>query len=208
VEAAWSPQMYHRLRMVDLLLSLEVAVQKRPHLTIHNTFLEYRRIKRGNRIINETTDYVDAEEIAENKIIPDAAFILENMQTGKRALFFLEMDMAKERINSLLPRNHKVSLHHKFSQYDRYLQSLRYTEKYQAYGEFRAFTMLFVTLQEARIENIRSECQDLPQKLAGYYRLSTFDAAMADFLGPIWHSRLLSDQAHYPLVREEAAVAG
>src|SRR5688500_234679 len=76
VEAAWSPQMYHRLRTVDLLISLEVAVQKRPQLTIHNTFLEYRRIKRGNRIINEATDYVDAEEIAENKIIPDAAFIL------------------------------------------------------------------------------------------------------------------------------------
>jgi hypothetical protein len=34
IEAAWSPQMYHRLRTVDLLISLEVAVQKRPQLTI------------------------------------------------------------------------------------------------------------------------------------------------------------------------------
>ena len=122
VEAAWSPQMYHRLRTVDLLISLEVAVQKRPHLTIINTFLEYRRIKQGNQIIHETTDFVDAQETAENKIIPDAAFILENNQTGKRALFFLEMDMATERINSLQLRNHKVTLHHKFSQYDRYLK--------------------------------------------------------------------------------------
>ena len=203
VEAAWSPQMYHRLRTVDLLISLEVAVQKRPHLTILNTFLEYRRIKQGNQIIHETTDYVDAQETAENKIIPDAAFILENMQTGKRALFFLEMDMATERINSLQLRNHKATLHHKFSQYDRYLKSFRYTQKYQAYGEFRSFTMLFVTLQEARIENIRRELLDLPQPLAAYYRLSTFDAAMGDFLGAIWQSRLFSDTTCYPLVRED-----
>jgi hypothetical protein len=67
--------------------------------------------------------------------------------------------------------------------------------------------MLFVTLQEARIENIRRECSDLPQNLAGYYRLSTFDAAMGDFLSAIWQSRLLSDTTHYPLVRDESAVA-
>src|SRR5918995_720342 len=133
VEAAWSPQMYHRLRTVDLLISLEVAVQKRPHLTIINTFLDYRRIKRGNQIIHETTDFVGTQETMENKIIPDAAFILENMQTGKRGLFFLEMDMATERIKSLQLRNHKATLHHKFSQYDRYLKSFRYKQKYQVY---------------------------------------------------------------------------
>jgi hypothetical protein len=61
--------------------------------------------------------------------------------------------------------------------------------------------MLFVTLQEARIENIRRELLDLPQPLAAYYRLSTFDAAMGDFLGEIWQSRLFSDSTCYPLVR-------
>jgi hypothetical protein len=198
--------MYHRLRTVDVLISLEVAVQKRPHLTIINTFLEYRRIKQGNQIIHETTDFVDTQEVVENKIIPDAAFILENNQTSKRALFFLEMDMSTERIKTLQLRNYKVTLHHKFSQYDRYLKSFRYTQKYQAYGEFRSFTMLFVTLQEARIENIRRELLDLPKQLAAYYRLSTFDAAMGDLLGVIWQSRILSDTTSYPLVREESTV--
>jgi hypothetical protein len=132
--------------------------------------------------------------------------ILENNQTGKRALFFLEMDMSTERIKTLQLRNYKVTLHHKFSQYDRYLKSFRYTQKYQAYGEFRSFTMLFVTLQEARIENIRRELLDLPKQLAAYYRLSTFDAAMGDLLGVIWQSRILSDTTSYPLVREESTV--
>jgi hypothetical protein len=78
VEAAWSPQMYHRLRTVDLLLALESAVGKRPHLAIVQTFLEYRRIKRGERIVPETADYVDGQESSENKIIPDAAYILNS----------------------------------------------------------------------------------------------------------------------------------
>ena len=207
VEAAWSPQMFHRLRTVDLLISLEVAIQKRSQLTMVNSFLEYRRIKQGNQIIHETTDYVDSEETSANKIIPDAAFIVENIKTEKRLLFFLEMDMATEWVNSHLLRNHKASLHYKFAQYDRYLNSFRYTEKYKEFGEFRAFTMLFVTMQETRINNIRQELVDLPQKLAAYYRLSTFDEAMGDFLSSIWQSRLLSDTTRYPLVREESAVS-
>jgi len=106
VEAAWSPVMYHRLKTVDLLITLEVAVRKRPHLALIQTFLEYRRVKRGNQFIHETMDYVDSTESAENKIIPDAAFILENIESKKRALFFLEMDMATERINTASPFSH------------------------------------------------------------------------------------------------------
>src|SRR6266850_1599039 len=85
VEARWSPQMYHRLRTVDLLIALEVAVRKRPRLALIKTFLEYRRVKRGSQITRETTDYVDTLETADNRIVPDAAFILENRETRRRA---------------------------------------------------------------------------------------------------------------------------
>ena len=203
VEAAWAPQMYHRLRTVDLLIALEVAIRKRTHLALIQTFLEYRRVKRGNQIVHETMDYVDSPESAENKIIPDAAFILENVQTKKRALFFLEMDMATERIITASVFSKQSSLHRKFIQYDRYLKSFRYTKTYQEFGQFRLFLMLFVTLQEARIENIRRELQDLPEELGAYYRFATFEAAMRDFLGAIWKSRLLTDLSVYPLVQEE-----
>ena len=203
VEAVWSPQMYHRLRTVDLLIALEVALRKRAHLSLVQTFLEYRRVKQGNHIVHETMDYVDSIESAENKIIPDGAFILENVQTKKRALFFIEMDMATERINTASIFSKQSSLHRKFSQYDRYLKSFRYTKTYQEFGEFRLFLMLFVTLQEARIENIRRELADLPDELSRYYRLTIFDKAMEDFLGAIWQSRSSQDKAFYPLVREE-----
>ena len=32
--------MYHRLRTVDLMIALEVAVRARPHLSLVKTFLE------------------------------------------------------------------------------------------------------------------------------------------------------------------------
>jgi Replication-relaxation len=205
VEAAWSPQMYHRLATIDLLIALEVAVRNRPHLAMVKTFLEYRRVKRGERIVQETTDYVDSDESAENKIIPDAAYILENRETKRRALFFLEMDMGSERITSSYTSANQTVLHQKFSLYDRYLKSFRYSKTYAAFGEFRSFTLLFVTLQDARIENTRRELNDLPHDLARYYRLTTFDKAMEDFLGSIWKSRLASDNTTYPLVREESS---
>ena len=118
------------------------------------------------------------------------------------------MDMATERITSLLARGDKFSLHYKFSQYDRYLQSLRYRETYKEYGEFRNFTMLFITMNETRIEHIRRELSDLPEDLGGYYRFTTFAAAMGDFFSAIWLSRTLSDTTRHSLVREGAAVAG
>jgi hypothetical protein len=87
VDSRWSPQMYHRLRTVDLMISAEVAVRRRSRLSMVTTFLEYRRVKRGTHLERETTDYVDKEENIYTRIVPDAAFILENIESGKRALF-------------------------------------------------------------------------------------------------------------------------
>jgi hypothetical protein len=208
VEARWSPQMYHRLRTVDLLISLENAVRNRPRLTVVNTLLEYKRVQTGSLFVRETADYVDTIESPENRLVPDAAFILENRETGARALFFLEMDMATERIVSTNLRETHLSLHYKFAQYDRYLTSARYAQKYKEFGDFGYFTMLFVTFGEERIQHIRSEMRDLSTELDDYYRLTTFEKAMNDFLAGNWLSRALSDTAVYPLVREEVTGSG
>jgi hypothetical protein len=193
--------MYHRLQTVDVMVSAECAVRSRPHLNMVATFLEYRRVKRGTKVGRETTDYVAPDETAENRIIPDAAFILENVETKKRRLYFIEMDMGTERIVSLIYRDSKITLRHKFLQYDRYLQSKRYAQTYASYGEYVSFVLLFVTTSKERIENIRSEMRDLPSELANYYRLATFDATVGDLLGQIWKSRSISDNTVYSLVR-------
>lgn len=202
VEAAWSPQMYHRLRTVDLMIAAEIAVRERPHLSMVKTFLEYRMVKRARGLIErETADYVADERVSENRIIPDAAFIIENVETTKRALFFVEMDMATETIVNRITRDKRVTIYNKMLQYDRYLQSLRYNETYASLGEFRFFTLLFVTVQTERLENIRRSAQNLPDNLSQYYRFATYERAMQDFLGPIWVSRDPTDPNVYPLVR-------
>jgi hypothetical protein len=200
-EASWSPVMYHRLRLVDLVIALEIGVRPRPHLNLVRTFVEYRRVRRGKRIARETTDFVAAAEIPENRIIPDAAFVLENVETARRGLFFIEMDMATERIVTQISHDRRITLRYKIEQYDRYLTGGRFAQTYARHGEFRHFTLLFVTYGEARIDNIRRALGDLPAELHAYYRFATFEDAQADFLGPVWKSRSPRDEARYILAR-------
>src|SRR4051794_37550919 len=190
VEAKWSPQMFHRLRTVDLLIAAEVGVRARAHLSLIRSFLEYRMVKRGNRLQRETTDFLGPQETSENRIVPDAAFVLENVETGRRGLFFLEMDMATERIVTQITHDKRITLRYKIEQYDRYLAGGRFAWTYSPFGEFRYFTLLFVTIGQTRVNNIRNALADLPKELHDYYRLTTFDAAMGDFFGQIWKSRL------------------
>src|SRR3954464_5947749 len=131
--------MYHRLRLLDLLIALEVQVRGRPQLNLVKTFLEYRRVKRQGRIARETTDYVAAEEIPENRIIPDGAFILENIETGRRGLYFLEMDMATERIVTQISHDRRMTLRFKFEQYDKYLRSAASQRRMRSMANFATF---------------------------------------------------------------------
>jgi hypothetical protein len=200
-EETWSPQMYHRLRLLDLLIALEVQVRGRLQLNLVKTFLEYRRVRRQGRIARETTDYVAAEETPENRIIPDGAFILENVETNRRGLFFIEMDMATERIITQISHDRRITLRFKFEQYDRYLQSRRFAQTYEEYGVFRNFTLLFVTFGHERIGNIRRALADLPAELHPFYRFAAFEDAQADFLGQVWTSRSPEDDKRYMLAR-------
>jgi hypothetical protein len=178
-----------------------VQVRSRPQLNLVKTFLEYRRVKRQGRIARETTDFVAEEAIPENRIIPDAAFVLENVESDRRGLFFIEMDMATERIVTQISHDRRLTLHFKFEQYDRYLRSRRFARTYAEWGTFRNFTLLFVTFGEERIGNIRRALADLPAELHPYYRFATFAEAQADFLGPIWRSRSPEDAERYRLAR-------
>jgi hypothetical protein len=200
-EASWSPQMYHRLRLLDLFIALELAVRGREHIHLIKTLLEYKRVRRNGRLARETTDFVDSQEIPENRIIPDGAFILENVETGRRALFFVEMDMATERVVTHISHDRKMTLRFKFEQYDRYLQGGRFANTYAPYGQFGNFTLLFVTYGAERIENIRQALADLPEELHAFYRFAEFERATADLLGPVWVSRCPTDGQWYRLTR-------
>jgi hypothetical protein len=57
--------------------------------------------------------------------------------------------MATERIVTRISHDRRLTLRSKIEQYDRYLTSGRFAKTYAAYGEFRHFTLLFVTYGEA-----------------------------------------------------------
>jgi hypothetical protein len=67
---------------------------------------------------------------------------------------------------------------------------------------------LFVTLTDQRVENVRREMEDLPAELANYYRFTTYERAMGDFLSKVWKSRSVSDTNTYALVRETPVAVG
>jgi protein involved in plasmid replication-relaxation len=199
-EFTWTPQMYHRLRILDCFIALECAARDRGHLELIETLLEYRR--RKGTLERETTDYIDDREIAENRIVPDGAFVLGNLQTGRRGLFLLEMDMGTERITVRSSSDKRATIRGKFEQYDQYLKSGRFVAKYASAGDFGFFTLLFVTLAADRVENIRTAVSDMQQELHAYYRLTTLDAAVNDFVGSIWKSRDVRDNLTYALVQQ------
>jgi len=195
--------MYHRLRLLDLFVALEVEVRQRPQLALIQTLIEYRRLR--GTYVRETTDFVAGTDTPENRIIPDGAFVLENTETGRRGLFFVEMDMGTERITAPASADKRATIKGKFQQYDRYLTSGRFATTYAQYGDFRSFTLLFVTYGQERIANIRRAAADLPERLHGYYRLADFDDVIKNFLGDIWRSRSPVDTLSHALVQQREA---
>lgn len=202
VNTRWSPQMYHRLATLDALIAVEVGVRQHPHISVFETFIEHRQQKFRQSWQPETADYVSDPEVPENRIIPDAGFILENVETEQRALFLIEIDMGTERIISKLPHGKRFSVHHKMIQYDRYLQGGRFQEKYAQWGRFNSFTLLFITTTENRLNNMREAMSNLPPALHAYYRFNTLDIVLDDFFNGQWRARSRQDESRYQLIKE------
>jgi len=203
-ELTWTPQMYHRLRLLDCFIALETQILAYTHLELVRTFLEYRRVRSPDRQARETSDYVSEAQMPETRIVPDGAFIIDNIVSNRRALFFLEMDMGTERIEVRQSRDRRATIKGKFEQYDRYLTSGRFARTYAPFGEFRSFLLLFVTYGHERIANIRQASTSLSERLHPYYRLATFEDATTEFFGPIWLSRSPSDTVKYALTQRSA----
>lgn len=196
----WSTQTKHRLNLIDIFLSLESGVRKIEHLDLVKVFLEYNRIKQGKAIFSETTDFVADERTAENKIVPDGAFVIKSLKTEKRVLFLVEMDMGTESIVSRISKNTNLPLYERIKKYDRYLMSGNYVGKYREWGSFDHFVLLFVTLSEKRMENIRKELFALPEQFHEYYMFNTYDVVVKDFFNNQWKARSIKDGQGYGLL--------
>lgn len=200
VTSRWSPKMAHKLATLDVLMALERGVHDRPHYALPATFLEYRRDRIGERWTLETMDYVAAPETAENKIIPDAGFILENIAKNSKALFLIEVDLGTERHVSRSGAYIRESVRHKISQYDRYLSGARFKKRYASWGDFPYFVLLVITNSEQRLSNMRTALSDLDANFHQYFRFSTLKAVKTNFFHHAWRGRAISDERQYGLI--------
>lgn len=196
----WTPLMAHRDTTIEIMMALERDVAQ---LTSYEskTFVEYRKRRVGKRMVAETEDYVAEPKISENKIISDAAFVLRNVTTGKRALFFIECDMGTTTIEGAVSHHHRQDICYKFTKYDRYLMGRMFRERYRDYGDFQNFVCLFITTSETRQENIRRALSTHSDKLHDFYRFSTMDRVMANFFHDEWRNRSIGDNEGRRLIK-------
>ncbi len=208
----WTPIMAHRMATIDLLLAAQAGVRYLEDYRIAQDFHEYRRVRRNvqrglypgkDQLQPETSDYVAEPFGSQTRIVPDAAFILENTSTGNRGLFFIETDRGTERLTSGSDGSYSVT--GKFKLYEQYLTGGRFAQSYAGHGEFQFFTLLFVTTSEARIENTRRASQRLSERLHPYFKLASFEDAKEHLLGPIWWSRNARDPTRAGLVKQHVS---
>ena len=205
ITTRWSPQMYHRLATLDVLLSLERACVGLQDYRLPATFVEYRRGKTKGGWVGETTDFVSDSHTPENRIVPDAGFVLENQTSRQRALFLIEVDRGTERHVTEIREDVPKSFRNKIEQYDRYLKGGKFKARYAPWGQFSHFVLLVITAGPGRAENMRRSLSDLPQEYHQFYRFSTQEAVVANFFHGQWRGRSVHDQEAYQLIKRRTA---
>lgn len=201
ISSRWSPLMYHRLATLDVLSYIERDCRQLRDYRLMGTLVEYRRERVGSRWRKETTDYVTNSKDSANKIIPDAGFALEHRESGKRALFLIEVDCGTTRLTTAQTDSDIATFTAKLAQYDRYLASGRVRDRYPRLGAFNGFHLLVVTTSDQRIANMRSAAASLDPAFHQFYRFSALTTVRQQFLHDGWLSRDHADPTTYPLIR-------
>jgi hypothetical protein len=197
----WSPIMFHRLDVIDCLVALEQALWRVPGYALAETYIEYRRRKLGRTWVPETADFVAKPHISSNKIVPDAGFALEHEESGRIALFLLEVDRATERLTTDSAVAVEQSFVHKMRQYDRYLESEELGARYAGLGQFVGPVVLTVTTTSQRVANMRQTLAVCNPDLHQRFRFSTMDALRNNFLHNHWLSRDSDDAREHRLIK-------
>lgn len=194
-EPSWSQVFYHRQQLIDVLIAVENSIQSRPKLSLLAVFTEYQKSEEGG---SQTSDEFTSPMGGTEKIVPDAALVIRNEEQNKCVLLFVELDRGTERIRTRAQG--RYSLHEKFSKYEQYLHSGHYRERYQAFGAFESFRMLFITTGSGRVQNIRQDLGELPSETSAFFLLQSQDQIDDDFLQTSWFSRDPTDENLHRLI--------
>jgi len=201
ISSRWSPLMFHRLDTLDVMAAVERDCAKLTDYHLAGTLVEYRREKLGARWQKETTDYVAEPLVPENKIVPDAGFALQHIESGKRALFLIEVDCGTMRLSTKQSDTGVKTFTDKLAQYDQYLASGRVTNRHPRLGTFSGFHLLVITTSDERIANMRAAAAKLSPDFHRFYRFSTLEKIRQNLLHEHWLSRDHADHKNYKLIK-------
>ncbi|MEO9514527.1 MAG: replication-relaxation family protein [Paracoccaceae bacterium] len=201
ITSRWSPLMFHRVDTLDVLAAVERDCARMSEYRLAGTLVEYRREKIGTRWRKETTNYVSSTQTPENKIVPDAGFAVENLASGKRALFLIEVDCGTTRLTTKQTDNDIATFTNKLAQYDRYLASGLVADRHARLGKFNGFHLLVVTTTDQRVANMRNAAAKLSPDFHQFYRFSTLNAVRQNLLHDGWLSRDHADHSKYSLLK-------
>ena len=209
ITSRWSPQMYHRLATLDVLLSLERACMGLPEYHLPATFVEYRREKDEGRMGGGNHRFCVGRPHPGKP--HRARCRVRAGKPGKRATRPVP-DRGRSRhrtaCDATSPRPWRKSFKHKIEQYDRYLKGGKFKARYAPWGQFSHFVLLVITDGAGRVENMRRSLSDLPKEYHQFYRFSTQEAVVENFFHGQWKGRSASDQEDYQLIKRRTAHEG
>lgn len=108
---------YHRKRLIDFFIKLDLDIKKLPQLWLKKVLTEAGQKEEKGKRLTET-------KLVSGRlsIVPDLIFVLQNQETGKEAAFMVEIDTGKEAIGGKFETSPKGSLMHKFLIYEQFLE--------------------------------------------------------------------------------------
>lgn len=182
----WHPQSFeanvpflnHLLTTTDLRIALVKACKQAGVELIE--WIDERELRMGKMFDYVMLPGTNGQPI-KTAVIPDAVFILE--RNGKRALFFVEIDMRTVTVNPSLLE--KKGWSKKIRTYDLYLSSPEFLERYEG----RRARILTVTTGEKRLSNLKKVTERVADENKALFWFTTFDLALDPvqlFTVPIW----------------------
>lgn len=171
---------YHRKRLVDFMISLDLELSKWPRL-----FLKTIKTEARQAVVNGKRTFETKIEKGETALVPDLSFVLKNNTTGHEAAYFVEIDTGKETIGGQFNTIPDGSLLDKFLKYEEFIGSKDW--KTNLHTSATDFQVLTITEKEGSMKTL-AERAGARLQYTELFLFSTYDILERDsFLdAPVW----------------------
>ena len=148
----------HTLELNKIRIAFEKACEQTENIKLIDFIPEYKGQVEKGKIKRLVEQEVVLQDGVKTTLIPDAVLCLENKNTNRKALFYIEVDLGTEKITT--GKRNEYSLLKKMLVYKEYVKDEKY-KKYSSVNyyeyEFRGIRVLSVMDSSTRIRSLRRE---------------------------------------------------